>query len=325
MSIATAITNLQGKIANAYTAIQEKGGTLPQVQNAANLSATIADIPSGGAGSKWGMTPDEVLYSINETLRPFGNVSGDVNFSGISAIADYRLYGAFENSNIKSLSFPNLITIGNPHTIEYICKNCKELTSVSFPGLSSGNLAYSFTECTKLSSVSFPNLKESGGMSDAFRYCSSLSSISFPNLTNISGTCQYLCYNCSQLTSVYFPKLSSLETKSPTTNAATYFSQAFDGTKVSSLSFPELTGIVANSSTSSAGCFSTGVVSAYYFPKLTVLKKTSWTSTNNAQYVFSNSCKELHFGAENQAVIEASDYFSTRWGAGAECQVFFDL
>jgi hypothetical protein len=48
MSIATAITAAQGRVANAYTAVSNKGGTLPQVQNLTNLPTAISSIPSGG-------------------------------------------------------------------------------------------------------------------------------------------------------------------------------------------------------------------------------------------------------------------------------------
>lgn len=44
MSIATAIQNAQGKVANAYTAVSGKGGTLPATQDLSNLSAAINSI-----------------------------------------------------------------------------------------------------------------------------------------------------------------------------------------------------------------------------------------------------------------------------------------
>jgi hypothetical protein len=51
MSIATAIEAAQGKVANAYTAVNNKGGTLPATQNLSNLPTAIASIPSsGGSG-----------------------------------------------------------------------------------------------------------------------------------------------------------------------------------------------------------------------------------------------------------------------------------
>lgn len=48
MSISSEITRINGNIADAYDAVDGKGGTLPSVQNSANLPAAIASIPSGG-------------------------------------------------------------------------------------------------------------------------------------------------------------------------------------------------------------------------------------------------------------------------------------
>ena len=48
MSIASEIQRIKTNIANAYTAANGKGATLPVNQNSENLSNTIASIPSGG-------------------------------------------------------------------------------------------------------------------------------------------------------------------------------------------------------------------------------------------------------------------------------------
>ena len=47
-TIKAAILALKSRIADAYTAISNKGGTLPQTQDSANLATAIASIPSGG-------------------------------------------------------------------------------------------------------------------------------------------------------------------------------------------------------------------------------------------------------------------------------------
>lgn len=48
MTIATAIATKQQQIADSYTAVSNKGGTLPQTQNLTNLATAISSIPSGG-------------------------------------------------------------------------------------------------------------------------------------------------------------------------------------------------------------------------------------------------------------------------------------
>lgn len=48
-TIKQAIEALKNRVADAYTAISAKGGTLPATQDSANLPAAIASIPAGGA------------------------------------------------------------------------------------------------------------------------------------------------------------------------------------------------------------------------------------------------------------------------------------
>lgn len=51
MSIATAISNAQAKVAAAYAALQNKGATMPSVRNLSNLPDTINSIQMGGGGT----------------------------------------------------------------------------------------------------------------------------------------------------------------------------------------------------------------------------------------------------------------------------------
>lgn len=52
MSIATAIQAAQQKVANAYSSVSSKGGTLPSTQNLSNLPSAIESIPSGSGGTE---------------------------------------------------------------------------------------------------------------------------------------------------------------------------------------------------------------------------------------------------------------------------------
>ena len=53
MSIASEITRINNNIANAYTQISNKGGTLPQNQNSLNLANAITSITSGLSGLEY--------------------------------------------------------------------------------------------------------------------------------------------------------------------------------------------------------------------------------------------------------------------------------
>ena len=62
-----------------------------------------------------------------------------------------------------------------------------------------------------------------------------------------------------------------------------------------------------------------------YFPKLTSILNSDGA---DATYVFTNCYQltEIHFGAANQAAIEASPGYSTAWGRGAgNVTIYFDL
>ena len=73
MSIATAITNLQGRVEDAYTALAAKGATIPATKNTTNLPSTIATIPSGGTS----------VYGISSITQLAGKVvNGNLQISG---------------------------------------------------------------------------------------------------------------------------------------------------------------------------------------------------------------------------------------------------
>lgn len=51
MSVATELQELNDNILNTYTAIGNKGGTVPAHKNTDNLATAVASIPSGGGGN----------------------------------------------------------------------------------------------------------------------------------------------------------------------------------------------------------------------------------------------------------------------------------
>lgn len=69
-----AMQALKGRIADAYTAISNKGGTLPATQDSANLSAAIASIPSGGT------TPFYTGHIDETGLRAIGWLDSDLEW-----------------------------------------------------------------------------------------------------------------------------------------------------------------------------------------------------------------------------------------------------
>lgn len=300
MSIATAITNLQGKIANAYTAIENKGGTLPATQNAENLSATIDAIP---AGAKWGITTDNMFPTQDGTLLG-SNLPESVVFTGVTNIGENGLfYRFYHDASLKSIEFPDLTSVSYAYALAHAFDLCESLYSISFPALSSisGTRPFNYicASCRKLSSVTFPELTIIMGdnvVENGFTGCNNLSTVSFPKLTTLSGK--------------------------------NIFTGTYGTTKVSLLTFPALTTIISNVARGfDAIITNNATVTRIDFPVLTTIKKTESSTENDLMYLFNNMSKlaELHFGAGNQAIIEASAGFATKWGAPSTCQIYFDL
>ena len=73
-TIKAAILALKGRIADAYTAISAKGGTLPATQDSANLPTAIASIPSGG-GVKLRLNSNSANFWSNLTYENLGETS----------------------------------------------------------------------------------------------------------------------------------------------------------------------------------------------------------------------------------------------------------
>lgn len=96
MSIASAITAAQGKVAACYTAISNAGGTLPATQNLSNMPTAIGSIPSGGTISPLTVTPS----TSQQTITASGGVDGysPITVNAVSSSIDANITA----SNIKS-------------------------------------------------------------------------------------------------------------------------------------------------------------------------------------------------------------------------------
>lgn len=168
---------------------------------------------------KYGCTIDDILGNIdaNGVLQSPAN---DYNlvFTGVKDIADYALYYKFYYlSHLKSVSFPDLVTVSGTYTSYYMAPE-SDVISASFPELTtiSGvrGLSYMFINCRSLTSVSFPKLTTiSGnyGLAYAFSGCRNLTSVSFPELTTLTGgsSLNTIFNACFNLESIFFPKLTT--------------------------------------------------------------------------------------------------------------------
>ena len=226
----------------------------------------------------------------------------------------------------------------------FYLRNRKRIKSVSFPDLEivTGNQAlyYAFAWNDGITDISFPKLKHisaSSAFYRAFYLSSALTDVSFPSLLTVTGydALSGAFYNIRNLTSLSFPVLTQIgsDTHTSWTNGGGQFYEVVSDTKCTTLSFPELTAIYCTGTTLNSGTFaSNSTLQRMDFPKLSVIDKspayTGTTSVTAHKNIFYGCSKltELHFGAANQAAIEATEGYSTLWGRGAgNATVYFDL
>lgn len=295
---------------------------------------------SGGSSEKYGATVDTFLGDVNVSgVLQVPTWQADLVFDGVTDLADFALqYKFYKNPTISSASFPQLVQMSGGSAFDH-CFYDTPIENISFPVLQSVTGYRGFYNAfvdSSIQSVSFPALATvsgSNGFNYAFSTCRLITSASFPVLEEVTGDGSFgnCFYSCSALTSVSFPKLKKIGSDTATSTNYLHFGSAFASTKVTSLEFPELTAIYCTGSGAYSGTFySNGTIQKMYFPKLTVIDKSpAYTSTSTSHnYIFSrcNSLTELHFGAANQAAIEATEGYSTLWGRGAgNATVYFDL
>lgn len=126
-TIKAAILALKGRIADAYTAIAAKGGTLPATQDSANLPTAIASIPSGGGGGV-------VLGNASNGLfRDITNYD-DVGAEFIIYINSFSFDSLASNStSIKKIDLHNAIinSVGSWWT-RFMFYDCQSLEEIDF-------------------------------------------------------------------------------------------------------------------------------------------------------------------------------------------------
>lgn len=315
--------------------------------------APIVGTMSGGGGdtganTKYGATVDMFLGDVDSTgklLAP--TVQTDLVFDGVTDIGDKGLYFFSYQSprKIKSVSFPQLTTVTGLRALQYSFYNTSvqaTLESISFPQLVSviGNNAFGNAFQAYLgTTVLFPVLEHVDGanaLSNAFDSSPNLQSAQFPELVSIKGggAFSYIFSSCRAMTEVSFPKLTQIGRDDITNQVSnSHFAAAF-GTLTTEVTFPALEKIYCTgfSSASYGTFYNNGAIKKLYFPKLTIIDKNPNFTGSGAMkahtYIFSNCSKliEIHFGAANQAAIEATEGYPTLWGRGAgNATVYFDL
>lgn len=215
MTIASAITAAQGRVANCYTAISNKGGTLPQTQNLSNMPTAIASIPSSGGSEKYSATVDTFLGDVdaNGVLQQPSEQS-DLVFTGVKDIGNWSLASKFYyNPSINSVDMPDLISITGTSGIQtaFQASGISSFTANKLKTITGNSNNNVFMNCVNLTSVSMSELETISVIQGWFNGCSSLSYISFPKLKNITGNSGFNnMFRNSGIKTVEFQLLNSI-------------------------------------------------------------------------------------------------------------------
>ena len=262
----------------------------------------------------------ETISGANFCFQHTFSSSGiqELHFPKLTQVSGNQIFmNCCLSSSIKVVDFPMLTETGSGSGVFSSAFKTSVLETLTFPSLiTAGTSAFSGAcqQCSRLKSVSFPSLT-SAGQQSFNTFCmtaTNLENASFPVLETIDGYgCFQQAFNgCSKMTSMTFPSLRTIS------GYATFKGN----TNFTYLSFPELTAINnTNTSTSNGTFYGCSALQRIDLPKLTTIPE---------KFMF-NSCgklTEIHFGAENQAAIEASAGYSNLWGRGAGyATVYFDL
>ena len=175
MTIATELTKLQTNLANSYTAVDNKGGTLPASENFDNLATAIDSIPTGGGGTQiWGATIEDIFpnTNYNNTTSTGHEIVMEVTASNMTNNGtNYRYAQLFLNSGIKKFTM-NSTNANQQYWMWGICQNAKFLEEFSCPEMTqiTGNYALE-NACRMAGGINVNGIKK----------------ISFPKLTNATG------------------------------------------------------------------------------------------------------------------------------------------
>ena len=325
MTISSEIQRIKNNIAEAYTACEEKGATLPAQQNSDNLPSCISAIPSSTPTiDSLTVTP----MTTSQTITAGSDVDGysPINVEAVTSSIDSNIVAGNIKKNVTILgvtgSYEGSGGIGIPREVDsqgnygvptssftfslpsnairikavalYAALEGSGVTSVdlhSVQNIENLGLRHAFSECSNLSSAdlsSLTTLSGSQAMYTTFRKCG-LRQISLPMLDTVSGSqaMSFTFSDCDYLTSV---DLSSLVTISGSQGLTNVFSNCYN---LSSVDLSSLT-TVSGSEAMGQAFLNCRILSSMNFPSLTTL---SGSRAMGSTFSSSTMLKSLSFPA----------------------------
>ena len=218
MSIATAITAAQGKVADAYTAISNKGGTLPVTQNLTNMPTAINSIPSGGSTGKYQLLERIKDDNNNEigTVCGFFKDTSDNEYAVVCLDAQSRLASAKWTSNTGTVT--NLVQYSmNGAAIDLIANTYTDTATSNCDKILSWCTANSYT------SEAVSHCRSKSFVIDGTTYYGQL-----PNLCELF----YICANRAEISNADTSKSSYSSLDIATLASRLWSSSQFNSTNV---------------------------------------------------------------------------------------------
>lgn len=202
MSIASAIQAKQQQVADSYSAISNKGGTLPETQNLTNLATAISSIPSGGGGE-----------SVSDWLSRVLNgdtVTGANDYDSLGGTATiFKPANATGQSGLSSLVLPEVEYMSAVLNLRY----WNRISSIIMPKLKycrsaifSGTSSY---QNSLITSLEFPSLVSCNNEYNIIQYMKALRILKLNSFTDYNFSL-YLTNNCPALEYLYMPALRKI-------------------------------------------------------------------------------------------------------------------
>lgn len=184
MSIASEITRINNNIASAYSKVEEKGGTLPETQNSANL-ATAIDSISGGGGDLEINNGTYLFYTgarlsqLENFIPYFKNLTS--TSSMFSSCRNLTTVPLFDTSSVTNMS-----------QMFYMCENLTTIPLFNTQNVT--DMQYTFMYCFTLVTMPLLDTSNVKAFNGAFQYCPELTNESLNNILK-------MCINAVKITS----------------------------------------------------------------------------------------------------------------------------